>query len=313
MASITSSSDLASEWMSSRSMGVTNVRFRRWMISCVSVSQSCSTCLNLMRPAPSPAGRRRASARAGRQPGDELVGQGDEVGVELLFAGNEAKAGHTAPWVRTARILSELLRRRRAGRYLHVTRHVTGFASNHWRIRPSGSRRETSGYNDGAGRDCGRDTRRRGMNDRERIAQIIYYGAVLLVGYLSFLIFQPFLVPLGLGRRAGGVRLSVAHAADASRRAFAGSAPLHAARARAHRRARSGCSCRCWSARWDRRSRPCSRRRRRPRQPPEWLRADVALGAGPCADASRPSGCLPSISAAAQQIGAAAARRDPAS
>ncbi len=39
----------------------------------------------------------------------------------------------------------------------------------------------------------------RGMNDRERIAQIIYYGAVLLVGYLSFLIFAPFLVPLGWG------------------------------------------------------------------------------------------------------------------
>ena len=37
------------------------------------------------------------------------------------------------------------------------------------------------------------------MNDRERIAQIIYYGAVLLVGYLSFQIFQPFLVPLGWG------------------------------------------------------------------------------------------------------------------
>ena len=37
------------------------------------------------------------------------------------------------------------------------------------------------------------------MNDRERIAQIIYYGAVLLVGYLSFLIFAPFLVPLGWG------------------------------------------------------------------------------------------------------------------
>src|SRR5262245_25872483 len=41
--------------------------------------------------------------------------------------------------------------------------------------------------------------RRTGMSDRERIAQIIYYGAVLLVGYLSFLIFQPFLVPLGWG------------------------------------------------------------------------------------------------------------------
>jgi predicted PurR-regulated permease PerM len=36
-------------------------------------------------------------------------------------------------------------------------------------------------------------------SDRERIAQIIYYGAVLLVGYLSFLIFEPFLVPLGWG------------------------------------------------------------------------------------------------------------------
>ena len=43
------------------------------------------------------------------------------------------------------------------------------------------------------------DANGRGMNDRERIAQIIYYGAVLLVGYLSFLIFAPFLVPLGWG------------------------------------------------------------------------------------------------------------------
>jgi predicted PurR-regulated permease PerM len=33
--------------------------------------------------------------------------------------------------------------------------------------------------------------------DRERIAQVIYYGAVLLIGYLAFQIFQPFFVPLG--------------------------------------------------------------------------------------------------------------------
>ena len=33
--------------------------------------------------------------------------------------------------------------------------------------------------------------------DRERIALVIYYAAVLLVGYLAFQVVQPFLVPLG--------------------------------------------------------------------------------------------------------------------
>ena len=33
--------------------------------------------------------------------------------------------------------------------------------------------------------------------DRERIAHLIYYAAVLLVGYLAFQVVQPFLVPLG--------------------------------------------------------------------------------------------------------------------
>ena len=45
IASITSSSVRASEWMSSRSIGVTKVLFSRWMISCVRKSHLCSTSL----------------------------------------------------------------------------------------------------------------------------------------------------------------------------------------------------------------------------------------------------------------------------
>src|SRR6516225_12179443 len=32
---------------------------------------------------------------------------------------------------------------------------------------------------------------------RERISHVLYYAAVLLVGYLTFLVVSPFLVPLG--------------------------------------------------------------------------------------------------------------------
>ena len=97
MASITSSSDLASAWMSSRSIGVTNVRFRRWMISCVSASHSCSICL--ICSAVSQAGGSEASIRSSSVgAGDDLVGQGDEIGVELLFAGDQAEA-HAGKYV----------------------------------------------------------------------------------------------------------------------------------------------------------------------------------------------------------------------
>ena len=34
-------------------------------------------------------------------------------------------------------------------------------------------------------------------SDRERLGQLLFYGAVLLIGYLAFLIVEPFLVPLG--------------------------------------------------------------------------------------------------------------------
>jgi predicted PurR-regulated permease PerM len=34
-------------------------------------------------------------------------------------------------------------------------------------------------------------------SDRERLAQLLFYGAVILIGYLVFQIFEPFLVPLG--------------------------------------------------------------------------------------------------------------------
>ncbi len=33
--------------------------------------------------------------------------------------------------------------------------------------------------------------------DRDRLAQLLFYGAVILIGYLVFQVFQPFLVPLG--------------------------------------------------------------------------------------------------------------------
>ena len=33
--------------------------------------------------------------------------------------------------------------------------------------------------------------------ERERISYVLYYAAVLLVGYLTFLVVSPFLVPLG--------------------------------------------------------------------------------------------------------------------
>jgi predicted PurR-regulated permease PerM len=35
------------------------------------------------------------------------------------------------------------------------------------------------------------------ISDRERLAQLLFYGAVILIGYLAFLIVEPFLVPLG--------------------------------------------------------------------------------------------------------------------
>src|SRR5215471_17299194 len=59
IASITSSSERASAWMSSRSSGVTNVRLRRWMTSCVRKSHLCST--SLISSALSHSGRSGAS------------------------------------------------------------------------------------------------------------------------------------------------------------------------------------------------------------------------------------------------------------
>jgi predicted PurR-regulated permease PerM len=38
---------------------------------------------------------------------------------------------------------------------------------------------------------------RRPVSDRERLGQLLFYAAVILIGYLVFLIVQPFLVPLG--------------------------------------------------------------------------------------------------------------------
>jgi predicted PurR-regulated permease PerM len=38
---------------------------------------------------------------------------------------------------------------------------------------------------------------RRPVSDRDRLAQLLFYGAVILIGYLVFLVVEPFLVPLG--------------------------------------------------------------------------------------------------------------------
>jgi predicted PurR-regulated permease PerM len=38
---------------------------------------------------------------------------------------------------------------------------------------------------------------RHAPSDRERLAQLLFYGAVILIGYLMFQVVQPFLVPLG--------------------------------------------------------------------------------------------------------------------
>ncbi len=38
---------------------------------------------------------------------------------------------------------------------------------------------------------------RRPVSDRERLGQLLFYAAVILIGYLAFLVVQPFLVPLG--------------------------------------------------------------------------------------------------------------------
>jgi len=38
---------------------------------------------------------------------------------------------------------------------------------------------------------------RRPVSDRERLGQLLFYGAVILIGYLVFLVVEPFLVPLG--------------------------------------------------------------------------------------------------------------------
>ena len=40
-------------------------------------------------------------------------------------------------------------------------------------------------------------TMRRPVSDRERLGQLLFYGTVILIGYLVFLVVQPFLVPLG--------------------------------------------------------------------------------------------------------------------
>ena len=95
IASITSSSDRASVWMSSRSSGVTNVRCRRWMISWVRKSHLCST--SLISSALSQIGllwcqhlleHRRAAA--------DLFGELDEVVEKPLFTRYQSE-GHESP------------------------------------------------------------------------------------------------------------------------------------------------------------------------------------------------------------------------
>ena len=96
IASITSSSERASAWMSSRSSGVTNVRLSRWMISCVRKSHLCST--SLISSALSQTGS-LGRQHLFEQPRAvlQLVGQRLEVAVELFFPRNQIETPIDSP------------------------------------------------------------------------------------------------------------------------------------------------------------------------------------------------------------------------
>ena len=87
--------------MSSRSSGVTNVRFSRWMISCVRKSHLCST--SLISSALSQIGSLgREHLLEQPRAALQLVGQRLEVGVELLFARNQSERHQRQPRSRSA-------------------------------------------------------------------------------------------------------------------------------------------------------------------------------------------------------------------
>ncbi len=52
------------------------------------------------------------------------------------------------------------------------------------------------------------------QNSEDRFSNILFYGVVLCLAYLVFLVFQPFLVPLGLGGRIRGHFLLVESASS---------------------------------------------------------------------------------------------------
>ena len=109
MASMTSSSVRASEWMSSRSMGVTKVLLSRWMISCVRKSHLCSTSL-ISCALSSERGIGGEHLLEQPRAGADLVGHGHEVVVELLLAGNQTKICHARISSESARILYDCKR-----------------------------------------------------------------------------------------------------------------------------------------------------------------------------------------------------------
>ena len=95
MASITSSSDVASAWMSSRSIGVTNVRIEALDDL---VGQAVALLLDLLDLERRVPGRRvrREHPFEQRGPRHDAIGQGDEIVEKLLFLGDESKLEHAA-------------------------------------------------------------------------------------------------------------------------------------------------------------------------------------------------------------------------
>ena len=94
--SMTSSSVRASAWMSSRSIGVTNVRWSRWMISWVSKSHVLDL-LDLVRLVPDRMiGCQHLLELAGADA--DLLRHRDKVVKEPLFTRNESKGHRFLPW-----------------------------------------------------------------------------------------------------------------------------------------------------------------------------------------------------------------------
>ncbi len=171
-----------------------------------------------------------------RRGGDDLVGQREEIGVELLFPGDQAKPCHKGPFSDCPPAEGEsglpavALRRRTNPRILPESwpptpcryTAVMTFASV---PQEDGESPEAFGYSV--------PTMRRPVSDRERLGQLLFYGAVILIGYLVFLVVRAVPGAAGLGGRAGGQRPAAVSRAGHAHRPLACGRRVRADRAAA--------------------------------------------------------------------------------